>query len=90
MHLHKQFLTQAFHLKSAVSTEHGVPADDVTIENVVITSGSKKGEGFICEIAAVKFVTSFNGQTLQKNYIAKYAPEGAKGVFIKEVIWHVF
>ena len=40
----------------------------------------------MCEIAAVKFKATFQGQTLEKNYIAKYAPEGPKGDFIKEVI----
>ena len=72
--------------QEAVSTEHGVPIEDITIEDINITAGSKKGEGFVCEIAAVKFKATFQGLTLEKNYIAKYAPEGPKGDFIKEVI----
>ena len=72
-------------LQEAVSTEHGVPIEDITIEDINITAGSKKGEGFVCEIAAVKFKATFQGQTLDKNYIAKYAPDGAKGDFIRKV-----
>ena len=41
----------------------------------------------MCEIAAVNFKAKFQGQTLDMNYIAKYAPEGSKGDFIKEVIF---
>ena len=43
------------------------------------------GEGFVCDIAAVDFDAVIDGQKFEKSYIAKFAPEGPKGIFIKEV-----
>ena len=55
------------------------------MENISIKSGSKKGDGFACEIAAVEFQAVIDGKTFNKNYIAKYAPEGHRGAMLKEV-----
>jgi len=52
-----------------------------------IKTGSKKGDGFSSDIAAVHFWASFNGEKLRKNYIAKYAPEGNRGEILKMVIF---
>ncbi len=68
-----------------MSKEHNVAADIVAIENVSIKAGSKKGDGFACDIAAVQFEATFNGQKLEKNYIAKYAPNGHRGEMLKLV-----
>ena len=48
-------------------------------------AGSKMGEGFVCDIAAVDFDAVIDCQKFEKSYIAKFAPEGPKGIFIKEV-----
>ncbi len=61
-----------------MSKEHNVPVDVIEISNVSIRDGSKKGDGFACEIAAVQFQAGFNGQVLEKNYIAKYVDPNAK------------
>jgi hypothetical protein len=50
-----------------------------------LTIGSKKGDGFSADILAVQFQASFNGQKLEKNYIAKFAPEGNRGAVLKAV-----
>jgi hypothetical protein len=52
---------------------------------VTFKAGSKLGEGFLCEIVAVQFLATFNHKTLEKNYIAKYAPEGTRGTYLREV-----
>ena len=72
-------------LQSAVAAEHGVAADSVSIEGICLKPGSKKGDGFSSDIAAVHFKASFNGEILEKNYIAKYAPEGKRGEMLKMV-----
>jgi len=71
--------------KVAVSKEYGVAEDTIQIEDLKVTPGSKVGEGFVCEIAAIRFNTIFKGEKIEKNYIAKYAPDGPKGDFIREV-----
>ncbi len=68
-----------------MSKEHNVSPESVEIENISIKAGSKKGDGFACEIAAVQFEATFNGQKLEKNYIAKYAPDGHRGEMLKFV-----
>ena len=50
-----------------------------------MSQGSKMGEGFVCDIAAVDFDAVIDCQKIEKSYIAKFAPEGPKGIFIKEV-----
>ena len=70
----------------AVSKEHGFPPETITIEDIVIKAGSKLGEGFACEIAAVQFTAEFGDQKLVKNYIAKFTPQGPGGSFVREVI----
>jgi len=62
-----------------------VSEDSITIEDVVLKPGSKKGDGFSSDIAAVHFKASFNGEVLDKVYIAKYAPEGNRGEMLKLV-----
>jgi hypothetical protein len=57
----------------------------VTIEDIELKPGSKQGDGFSSDIAAVHFLASFNGEKLRKNYIAKYAPEGKRGDWLKKV-----
>ena len=69
-----------------MSKENNVASESVEIENISIKAGSKKGDGFACDIAAVQFAATFNGQTLEKNYIAKYAPNGHRGEMLKLVI----
>jgi hypothetical protein len=69
-----------------VSKEHDVPADGIVIEDIVIRPGSKKGDGFACDIAAVEFQATFEGKKIEKNYIAKYAPEGNRGQLLKVVM----
>ncbi len=71
--------------QAAVANEHNVAADEVAVEDVVVVAGSKKGDGFVCDIAAVQFRASFDGQHLEKNYIAKYAPEGRRDELIRQV-----
>ena len=63
----------------------GISVDEITIEDIVIKSGSKKGDGFACEIAAVQFTAIINGNPEENNYIAKYAPGGARGEMLKMV-----
>jgi hypothetical protein len=43
------------------------------------------GEGIVCEISAVQFIASFNDQRFEKKYIAKYAPDGTRADFMREV-----
>jgi hypothetical protein len=47
--------------------------------------GSKKGDGFSCEILAVDFSATFDGQTLSKEYIAKFAPGQARAEMLTVV-----
>ena len=71
--------------QAAISADHNVSEDSVTVDDVVLKPGSKKGDGFSSDIAAVHFKASFDGQELDKNYIAKYAPEGNRGAMLKMV-----
>ena len=48
-------------------------------------AGSRLGEGFLSEVIAVHFDATINNKTLEKNYIAKFAPEGTRGAHLKEV-----
>ena len=48
-------------------------------------AGSKLGEGFLCEIVAVQFHATFHNKTFEKNYIAKFAPDGTRGAYLKDV-----
>ena len=74
-----------FCLQVAVAAEHGITPDSVTVKDICLKPGSKKGDGFSSDIAAVHFKASFNGETHEKNYIAKYAPEGQRGEVLKMV-----
>ena len=69
-----------------MSKEHDVPAESIVIEDIIIRPGSKKGDGFACDIAAVQFQATFEGKKIEKNYIAKYAPEGNRGQLLKVVM----
>ena len=55
------------------------------MQNIILKPGSKKGDGFSSDIAAVQFQAIFNKKTLDKNYIAKYAPDGNRGEVLKMV-----
>ena len=55
------------------------------MQNITLKPGSKKGDGFSSDIAAVNFLAIFNEKTLDKNYIAKYAPDGNRGEVLKKV-----
>ena len=55
------------------------------IENISITAGSKKGDGFACDILAIQFHVTLDGQKIEKNYIAKYAPDGPRREMLKQV-----
>jgi hypothetical protein len=68
-----------------VSNEHNVPVEDVEIDDIRIKDGSKKGDGFSCQIAAITFQASFNGQRIEKNYIAKFAEDGHRKEMVKQV-----
>jgi hypothetical protein len=72
----------------AVSKEHGFPPEAISIEDIVIKEGSKMGEGFACEIAAVQFTAKFGDQQLTKNYIAKFTPQGPSGSYVREVSFY--
>ena len=78
-------MNTVFSWKAAVSKEHGFAEDEIQIEDLTIGPGSKVGEGFVCEIKSVQFIAVFNGEKIKKNYIAKYAPEGQQGDFVREV-----
>ena len=69
-----------------MSNEHNVPAELVEVDDISIKAGSKKGDGFICEIAAITFQASFNGQRIEKNYIAKFAQDGPRNEMVKQVM----
>lgn len=68
-----------------MAREHGVPVEAVTISDVSIKPGSKKGDGFMCLIAAIDLEATVSGQKLKKNYIAKYAPDGQRAEMLKKV-----
>ncbi len=72
--------------KAAVSKEHNVEAEGLEIENLSITAGSKKGDGFACNILAIEFDVTLNGEKMTKNYIAKYTPEGTRREMLRRVI----
>jgi hypothetical protein len=63
-----------------------VSADAVVIGDVAFSPGSKKGDGFSCEILAVDFDTTVDGRKLSKRYIAKVAPDGPRAEMLKGVI----
>ena len=48
-------------------------------------SGSKIGEGFVCDIAAIDVDAVVAGEQVRKQFIAKFAPDGPKGEFIRAV-----
>ena len=72
-------------LQVALANEYNVAPDEVAVDNVVVVAGSKKGDGFVCDIAAVQFRASFDGRHVEKSYIAKYAPEGRRDEMVRQV-----
>jgi len=78
-----------FSKKIAVSKEHNVQAESLVIENISIKAGSKKGDGFACDILAIQFNATINGQKIEINYIAKYTPDGPRREMLKQVIYCV-
>jgi len=47
--------------------------------------GSKKGDGFMCLIAAIDFKATVEGQKLKITYIAKFAPNGLRSEMLEQV-----
>lgn len=68
-----------------MAREHGVPAESISISDVSIKPGSKKGDGYMCVIAAVDFEATVQGEKFKKSYIAKYAPVGGRAAMLQEV-----
>lgn len=68
-----------------MSNEHSVPVDSVTIENLKVSPGSKKGDGYACLIAALDFIAIIKGQKYEKHYIAKYADDEARKAILNRV-----
>jgi len=68
-----------------VAREHGVPAESVSVSDISIKAGSKKGDGFLCLIAAINFEATVQGQKLKKCYVAKYAPDGHRAEMLQQV-----
>ncbi len=75
-----------FHSQAAVAREHGVPTENVSISDISMKPGSKKGDGFMCLITAIDFEATVDGEKLRKSYIAKYAPEGHGAEMLKQVV----
>jgi hypothetical protein len=59
--------------------------ESISIEDITVKAGSKKGDGFACEIAAVEFCATIDGKKFQKNYIAKFSPPGVRSEMLKQV-----
>ena len=69
-----------------MSKEYCISADDILVKDITIKAGSKKGDGFACDIAAVQFKAIFEGKEIKKNYIAKFAPDGPREEMLKQVL----
>ena len=74
-----------FYFQEALSKDYGVPTELIEVENFVLKPGSKKGDGFACQIAAVQFQAKVDGKSIDKSYIAKYGPEGNRGEILTKV-----
>ena len=74
-----------FFIQEAVSKEYAIYVSDIVVEDINIIAGSKKGDGFACDIAAVQFKAIFDGKQVSKSYIAKFAPDGPKADLLKQV-----
>ena len=68
-----------------MAREHGVPTDSVSILDVSIKAGSKKGDGFMCLIAAIDLEATVEERKLKKSYVAKYAPDGHRAEMLQQV-----
>lgn len=68
-----------------MANEHGVDKEAVTIDDVSYSSGSKKGDGFVCDIAAIKFNAIIDGKVFEKNYIAKFCSEKQREYMARKV-----
>ena len=69
-----------------MAREHSVPQESISISNVSMKPGSKKGDGFMCLIAAIDLEACVDGQKSRKSYIAKYAPDGHRAAMLTEVL----
>ena len=74
-----------YYYQEALSKDYGVPTELIEVENFVLKPGSKKGDGFSCQIAAVQFQAKVDGKSIDKSYIAKYGPEGNRGEILTKV-----
>lgn len=68
-----------------MANEHGVDKEAVTIDDVSYSSGSKKGDGFVCDIAAINFNAIIDGKVFEKNYIAKFCSEKQREYMARKV-----
>ena len=68
-----------------MANEHGVDKEAVTINDVSYSSGSKKGDGFVCDIAAINFNAIIDGKVFEKNYIAKFCSEKQREYMARKV-----
>jgi len=69
-----------------VSNEHQVDLNSIEITNLRATSGSKKHEGFVCEVLAVDFDATVGSETFEKHYMVKYMKPGSKSDMFKKVV----
>jgi len=60
----------------------------VTVGDVTYSSGSKQGDGFVCDIAAITFKAVVEGRTFEKNYIAKFCSEKQREEMARQVCCH--
>jgi len=73
-----------------VSKEYAVPIDSVIIEDLKISPGSKKGDGYSCLISALDFVATIDNVKHEKHYIAKYANDDGRKAMLNMVYLHYF
>ena len=65
-------------IKSAIANHLKTSSDDIVVESLNFKPGSKKGENFATEIAAVTIQFSIQGKKQNKiEYICKYNPPGS-------------
>jgi len=73
-----------------VSKEYAVPIDSVIIEDLKISPGSKKGDGYSCLISALDFVATIDNVKHEKHYIAKYANDDGRKAMLNMVYLRYF
>ncbi len=71
--------------QNGVSNEYSVDINSVTIKDLKVSPGSKKGDGYACLIAALDFEAEVGGRIYEKHYIAKYADDDERRGFLSKV-----